>query len=246
MNTAEFLQISSAVVPDREALVCGEGRITYMEMSQRVNRLANALLGRGIQRGTKVAVMALNSPQYVETYYACAKIGAVFVPLNYRAKREEIIHMLNNSEAPLLFAGERYLELVASLRPQVPAVKDIVCIDARAEGMPGYGEILAAGSDDEVYVEIDEEEATLLMYTSGTTALPKGVVLTYLTLSVYVANTMSPANPEEEREVTLLSVPIYHVAELRPSCHLSGAVALWLSCHSSSPSSGWRRCRRSG
>ena len=85
MNTAEFLQISSAVVPDRDALVCGEQRVTYMDMAQRVNRLANTLQSRGVERGTKVAVMAMNSPQYVETYYACAKTGAVFVPLNYRA-----------------------------------------------------------------------------------------------------------------------------------------------------------------
>jgi len=214
VNTAEFLTISSAVVPDREALVCGEQRITYMEMAERVNRLANALQSRGVRQGTKVAVMAMNSPAYVETYYACAKIGAVFVPLNYRAKREEIIHMLNDSGASLLFVGNRYLELIESLKPELPQIKDFICIDGAAGGMPGYDDLLASGSDDEVYVEIDEQDATVLMYTSGTTALPKGVILTYLTLSVYVVNTMSPANPEETPEVTLLSVPVYHVAGL--------------------------------
>src|SRR3990172_8437318 len=106
MNTAEFLTISAAVVPDREALVCEGRRITYMEMAQRVNRLANALVGLGVGRGDKVAVMALNSPAYVESYYACAKVGATFVPLNYRAKREELTYMLNDSEAGVLFAGQ--------------------------------------------------------------------------------------------------------------------------------------------
>jgi acyl-CoA synthetase (AMP-forming)/AMP-acid ligase II len=214
VNTAEFLTISSAVVPDREALVCGEQRVTYMEMAEHVNRLANALQARGVAQGTKVAVMAMNSPQYVETYYACAKIGAVFVPLNYRAKREEIVHMLNDSQASLLFAGNRYLELIESLKPQLPSIKDFVCIDGAAGGMPCFDDLLSSASDDETYVEIDEQDATVLMYTSGTTALPKGVILTYLTLSVYVVNTMSPANPEETPEVTLLSVPVYHVAGL--------------------------------
>ena len=214
MNTAEFLQISSAVVPDRDALVCGDQRVTYMEMAQRVNRIANALIGRGVQRGAKVAVMAMNSPQYIEVYYACAKTGAVFVPLNYRAKHEEIVHMLNNSEASLLFVGERYLELANSLRPEVPGVKELICIDGHPTGLASYDDLLAEGNDDEVYVEIEEEDTTVLMYTSGTTALPKGVVLTYLTLSVYVVNTMSPADPEQPREVTLLSVPLYHVAGL--------------------------------
>jgi acyl-CoA synthetase (AMP-forming)/AMP-acid ligase II len=202
------------VVPEREALVCGEQRITYMEMALRVNRLANALLERGVQRGTKVAVMALNSPQYVEVYYACAKIGAVFVPLNYRAKREETVHMLNNSGASLLFVGERYVDLIRSMRPEIQGVKDLVCIDRRIDEMAGYDDLLAAGSDEEVFAPIEEGDATVLMYTSGTTALPKGVVLTYLTLSLYAVNTMSPADPEQPLEVTLLSVPLYHVAGL--------------------------------
>ena len=214
MNTAEFLQISSAVVPDRDALVCGDQRVIYTEMAQRVNRLASALIGRGVRRGARVAVMAMNSPQYIEVYYACAKTGAVFVPLNYRAKHEEIVHMLNNSEASLLFVGERYLELANSLRPEVSGVKDLICIDGHPTGLASYDDLLAEGSDDEVYVEIEEEDTTVLMYTSGTTALPKGVVLTYLTLSVYVVNTMSPADPEQPKEVTLLSVPLYHVAGL--------------------------------
>jgi acyl-CoA synthetase (AMP-forming)/AMP-acid ligase II len=214
MNTSEFLTISAAVVPDREALVCGDQRVTYAAMAEQVNRLANALQSRGVQQGTKVAVMAMNSPQYIETYYACAKIGAVFVPLNYRAKREEIVHMLNDSGASLLFVGSRYMELIESLKPQLKHVEEFVCIDGAAPGMPSFGDLLAGAGEEEVYVEVQEEDATVLMYTSGTTALPKGVILTYLTLSVYVANTMSPADPEETPEVTLLSVPVYHVAGL--------------------------------
>ena len=212
MNTAEFLTISSAVVPDREALVCGDTRITYAEMASRVNRLANALQALGVQRGTAVAVMATNSPQYVETYYACAKLGATFVPLNYRAKREELDYMVNASEAHVLFVGERYLDLIAELRPKFVGVREYVCYERQSDGMRGYDELLASAPDDELFTEIDENDASLLMYTSGTTALPKGVVLTYLTLSVYVTNTMNPADPAAERDVTLLSVPIYHVA----------------------------------
>ena len=212
MNTAEFLTISSAVVPDREALVSGDTRVTYAEMASRVNRLANAMQSLGVQPGTAVAVMAVNSPQYVETYYACAKLGAIFVPLNYRAKSEELDHMVNSSETQLFFADERYLDLIAELRPKFPAVREYICYEAAHEGVRSYDELLAGASDDELYVEIDEEGTSILMYTSGTTALPKGVVLTYLTLSVYVTNTMNPADPEAERDVTLLSVPIYHVA----------------------------------
>ena len=106
MNPAEFLTISSAVVPDREALVSGDGsiRITYEQMAARVNRLANALQGMGVTNGTRVATMATNSPQAVEVYYACAKLGACFVPINYRAKQEELAYMLDTSEAEVVFS----------------------------------------------------------------------------------------------------------------------------------------------
>ena len=212
MNTAEFLQISSMVVPDREALVCEGQRISYMEMAQHVNRLANALLSLGVSRHDKVAVMSLNIPEVIETFYACAKIGATFVPLNYRAKREEIAYMLNNSEAHTLLVGPRYLDLVAAIRPELTAVKDLYCYGPAAGGAKPFEELVASGSDDEPFVEIEEDDPAMLLYTSGTTALPKGVVLTHLTLSVYVTNTMNPADPEAEREATLLSVPLYHVA----------------------------------
>src|SRR3990167_3123206 len=138
MNTAEFLTISAAVVPDREALVSGEQRIQYAQMAARVCRLANALPGLGVGRGTAVAVMAVNSPQYVETYYACAKLGACFVPLNYRAKREELDYMVNASESKVLFVGERYLDLVAGLRPSFPGVREYVCVEAKPDGMHAY------------------------------------------------------------------------------------------------------------
>ena len=220
MNTAEFLTISSAMVPEREALVSGETRETYAGMASRVNRLANALQGLGVGRGTPVAVMAVNSPQYVETYYACAKLGAIFVPLNYRAKREELDYMVNASESQVLFAGERYLDLLKELRPKFAGVREFVCFDpstslragSKAEGMHAYAELIDGHPDDEVFTDIDENDTAILMYTSGTTAQPKGVVLTHLTLSVYVMNTMNPADPASEREVTLVSVPFYHVA----------------------------------
>jgi acyl-CoA synthetase (AMP-forming)/AMP-acid ligase II len=211
MNTAEFLTISASIVPEREALVCNGTRLTYLQVQERVNRLANALTDLGVESGQKVAVMALNSHRCIETYYACAKLGAVFVPLNYRAKREELTYMVNNSEASILFVGERYLELIASIRPELRGVRHFLCYDARPQGMQNYEDVIARYEPEEVFVEVDDNDPTILLYTSGTTALPKGVVLTYLSLSVYVTNTVGPANPETH-DVMMLSVPVYHVA----------------------------------
>jgi acyl-CoA synthetase (AMP-forming)/AMP-acid ligase II len=211
MNTSEFLTIASSVVPEREALACeGESR-TFAELQERVNRLANALQSLGVGKGDRVAVMAVNSIAYVETYYACAKVGAVFVPLNYRAKKEELAYMVNNSETKALFVGERYLELAGSIRPQFETVEHYICYEKAAEGMTAYEELVGSQEPEELFVDVEDADPTIVIYTSGTTAMPKGVVLTYLSMSVYVTNTMEPASPETH-DVTLLSVPVYHVA----------------------------------
>jgi acyl-CoA synthetase (AMP-forming)/AMP-acid ligase II len=216
MNTAEFLQISSMVVPNRTALVSGDKRVTFAGMADRVNRLANWLQSKGAGPEKPVGAMSVNGVEYIETYYAAAKIGATFVPLNYRAKHDELTYMINTSDVHVLFVGERYLDLVAQLRSELEHVKHLACYDVRAEGMDYYPEILEQSPADEPFVEIDESRPTVLIYTSGTTSVPKGVALTYVNLSVYVTNTMNPADPAEEPEVTLLSVPIFHVAGVTP------------------------------
>ena len=216
MNTAEFLQITSMVVPDRTALVCGSKRVTFGEMADRVNRLANWLQARGAGPENPVGAMSVNSIEYVETYYAAAKIGATFVPLNYRAKQEELTYMINTSDVHILFVGERYLDLVAALKPSLEKVSQYACYEKAVDGMPAYEAILSESPADEPFVDVDESRPTVLIYTSGTTSVPKGVALTYLNLSVYVTNTMSPADPSEEPDVTLLSVPIFHVAGVTP------------------------------
>src|SRR2546428_3347843 len=150
MNTAEFLMIASSVVPERTAMVCENDTCTYSAMQVRVNRLANAMQAMGVGHGDRVSVMALNSAQYVEIYYASAKLGAVFVPLNYRAKKEELTYMCNNSETAVLFAGQRYLELAVSIKPELTTVKHMVCIDARAEGMEHYEDLVSGHEPEEI------------------------------------------------------------------------------------------------
>ncbi|MEX1195690.1 MAG: long-chain-fatty-acid--CoA ligase [Dehalococcoidia bacterium] len=213
MNTAEFLMIASSVVPDRTALACeGESR-TYGEMQDRVNRLANALQSLGVGQGHKVAVMALNSMEYVEAYYATAKLGGVFVPLNYRAKQEELVYMCNNSEASVVFVGKRYHDLLNAIRGELTTVKHCIGIDYADEGIPHYQDLLKAHDPDEIFTDVDDSDPTIIIYTSGTTALPKGVVLTFLSMSVYVTNTVEPVDPSNDNpDVLLVSVPFYHVA----------------------------------
>jgi acyl-CoA synthetase (AMP-forming)/AMP-acid ligase II len=214
MNTVEFLQISAAVVPDREAMVevGGNGqRVTFETMASNVARLANALQGLGLVRGDKVGVMSVNSADYVTTYYAAASIGITFVPLNYRSKDEELTHMLNSSRARALFVSDRYIDLVARIQPTLTSVETFISYDSAKDGYTNYADLVRDASDEQPWVDVDDHDATILMFTSGTTALPKGVVLTYLDLTAYVTNTMSPADPDIH-EKTLVSAPFFHIA----------------------------------
>jgi acyl-CoA synthetase (AMP-forming)/AMP-acid ligase II len=213
MNTAEFLMIASSVVPDRTALVCEGDTRPYGALQERVNRLANALQAMGAGRGDKVAVMSLNSIPYVEIYYAAARLGAVFVPLNYRLKREEISYMCNNSQSSVLFVSDRYMDLMSELRPELQTVKHFVALETPRAGMPAYEDLIKQYEPEEIFTDIDDSDPAIIIYTSGTTALPKGVVLTHMGMSVYVTNTVAPADPAEENpDVLLVSVPFYHVA----------------------------------
>ncbi|HKS91501.1 MAG TPA: AMP-binding protein, partial [Tepidiformaceae bacterium] len=213
MNTIEFLQISSAVVPDREALVEVGGnnrRITYEEMLPLVTKLANSIKELGVEHGEQIAVMSVNSADYVLTYYACAMLGITFIPLNYRAKDDELTHMLNVSEAQALFVSDRYIDLVERIRPTLTSVKTFVAYGEQRDGYASYSDMLANGSDEDIYVDVDDTEATLVIFTSGTTALPKGVQLTYLDMTAYVTN-QQPADPEVHEKL-LVSAPFFHVA----------------------------------
>ncbi len=213
MNSIEFLQISSAIVADREALVDfgGNGkRVLYMEMYPEVVKLANALTGLGVERGQKVAVMSVNSADYVTTYYACAMIGVTFVPLNYRAKDEELTHMINISQCQAIFVSDRYTSLLERIRPTLTHTQHYVAYDGGHDAYLDYRELVAHASDEEPWVEVDDHDATIIIFTSGTTAVPKGVQLTYLDMTAYVTN-QPPADPEIHEKV-LVSAPFFHVA----------------------------------
>src|SRR5207244_2717660 len=144
---------------------------------------------------------------------AVGKLGAVVIPLNYRANQEELVYMCNNSETKVLFAVERYLELADKIKLDLESVAHTICIDGTPEGMPNLEDLIAKHEPEEIFTDVEDSDPTIIIYTSGTTALPKGVLLTRLGMSVYVTNTVEPADPGAESvDVLLVSVPFYHVA----------------------------------
>ena len=214
MITPDFLSISSSICPDRTAIIFENNRLTFNNLNGRVNRLANALKHLGVQKGDRVAFLQVNCHQCVETYFAVAKLGAIYLPLNFRAKEEEQEYMINFAEANTLFTGSRYLDMIDSVRPRLPSIRNFISIDSPHQGMAFYEDLIASSSEDEINTEIGEDETTILMYTAGTTGKPKGVMLPHKSFSIYVLDNVSPADPETE-ERNILTVPLYHVAGIQ-------------------------------
>ena len=211
MNTVSFLSIPAGIVPDQEAVVCEGARFSYADTWTRVRRLAGALAARGVGPGTRVAALHVNSHRYVEAYYATAMLGGVFIPLNYRAKLPELEHMLSTGRARVLLVGERYLEMVESLRGKLPALEIVLGFDAPVRGEPDYETLLASAPEHDDEAAVDDDDTTILMYTSGTTALPKGVMLTHHDFTAYVTANVELADGTP-RGAALLCVPLYHIA----------------------------------
>jgi fatty-acyl-CoA synthase len=176
----ETITRNSRRFPDKEALIYGDIRLTYKQFNSRINQLAHALMGLGIKKGSKVAILSFNCNQFLETYYALAKIGAVAVPLNFRLHPEELTYMVDNSDAEAFMMGEAFVETVKGTQKDLPKVKHYISITERpVQGMLHYETWIAKSPDDEPLVLVDEEDPAFIMYTAGTTGKPKGAVITH-------------------------------------------------------------------
>jgi len=211
MNTTEFLTITSAICPDKEAIVFEGKRSTYAQVNERTNRFANALAKLGVKKGNPVAMMQVDTNQCIEGYFAVAKTGGIYLPLNFRAKGNELTYMINTAEATTMLIGDRYLDLVDSIKASIPTVRNYISLDKLHPGMLYYEDLISGGSPDDVYSDIGDNDTTILMYTAGTTGFPKGVMLSHNSFSIYVLENVTPADPETN-EKNILTVPLYHVA----------------------------------
>jgi acyl-CoA synthetase (AMP-forming)/AMP-acid ligase II len=209
VNTTDFLSIAAAICPDRNSVVFEGRRFTFAQIEERSNRLAQALVGMGVRKGSCVGIVAVNCTEHVEAYFAAAKVGGIFVPVNYRSKAEELAYMINHAGISVLFVGSRYAELAASIKAQLPSVRRMITIGLENEN--GYEALIAAHSPDPVYTDIADDDTTILLFTSGTTGRPKAVPLRHDAFVLYALENVEPANPDIE-ERTILTVPLYHVA----------------------------------
>lgn len=212
MNTlGDIPRKHSRLDPEKECMVCGDVRLNWKQLNERVNRLANALAGMGVEKGTKVATLALNCHRLIEIYYATSKIGAVAVPLNFRLAPDELVYIINHSDSEVLVVDHNTVEMAKGMLDRLERIRERIVFGTEAEGWLDYEGVLAEASDAEPDVEVSEDDLCHLQYTGGTTGLPKGVMLThrnYLTSAIGMGLVLE----FEPHYSTLQVLPIFHTA----------------------------------
>ncbi len=161
-------------------MVFEDTRLTYAELDRRVNRAAHVLISLGLRPGERLAILSDNSARYLETYLAAAKLGVSVTPLNIRLGDPELDHIVKDSQAVAIAAGDGYEKRAAALLASAPAVRLGLSLDNHLDGFAGYEEIRAQAPDaepDRERYQVSEDDLAVLMYTVGTTGLPKGVTV---------------------------------------------------------------------
>ncbi len=192
-------------------------RLTFEELNQKVNRFANALTELGIKKGDRVAIISHNCPQYAIYLYALAKTGAWITPLNFALRGKEITQLINHAEPAAFIVEDELADDVTKLQQDMPSVKHFILINLAGEkqlpeGWLDFDQLCSEKySDDEPYFEVVGDDVMTLMYTSGTEAMPKGVMNTHAN---WYSTIMSGAIdlhllPED---TIINSIPLYHVA----------------------------------
>jgi fatty-acyl-CoA synthase len=209
LSPLEFARRSRKLHSNREAVIDGELRFTYAQFLDRCDRWSSALQGLGLRQGDRVAVIAPNTHAMLESFYAVPQLGAVLVPLNYRLSAEDFAYMIEHSGARIVCAHTDYLEAVDGIRHRLPQVEHFVALEGRRSGWLDYESSLAECSPQFTRPRIQESDLLTINYTSGTTARPKGVMITHRNAWMNSIGTLVH-HPMSAVDRYLWTLPMFH------------------------------------
>jgi acyl-CoA synthetase (AMP-forming)/AMP-acid ligase II len=211
-NLVEMLENSVTRFGDREAVVDGPIRLTYGEFDRMCNNLADSLKGFGVNKGDRVAILMPNSWEYAVSYFGIVRLGGIAVLLNWRCSGPELEYMLNDSGAVLLLMHGQYWETIAAVKEKLESVKGIyVQGDQPPDGTLAFKDLIEKDAPDKILSSppVTQEDPAAILYTSGTTGLPKGALVLHRNC---VANALNAKNVAEgdENDRTLIIAPMFH------------------------------------
>ena len=214
----DFLRRSVKLYPAKTAVVDGDLRFTYAQLQARVNRLSHALLGLNVAPGDRVCILSPNSHFFLESFYATSQIGAVLVPLNYRLVAADHEYILNHAGVSVVLVDHEYTDVVEGIRSNLASVRHFVVaadgsdtlLGRTPDGWLDWGTLIANAPDSAPpAVARDENDLVSINYTSGTTARPKGVMLTHRNCYINAYSLIAHLRITHD-DVELWTLPMFH------------------------------------
>jgi fatty-acyl-CoA synthase len=219
MILTESLQKAKKIFGKKEAIICGNDRLSYTEVVNRVNGLSLFLLSKKVRKRKRVAILLPNNHYFLEAYYAIANLGAIAVPLNYRLSGSELAYIIEDSESHILIADREFSSLVASIFKQGAKALTTLIWVGEGEFSETDREALDYNATLKKYlggeipeIKIDENDVAQIYYTSGTTGKPKGVVLTHKNVSTHALGAIAELHLTD-RDRWLHVAPMFHLAD---------------------------------
>ena len=205
-NIGAWPELRARTDADRTALVAGPQRVAYRELADRVARVAGALEGAGVRRGDRVAVALKNRVEFLELLFGVARLGAIFVPLNFRLSAQEVGYALADSGSRLVVAQEATREAVGRAVAESEREIPVLLVDGPQAGYAAWRD----DADPRDATHVEPSDPVSIVYTSGTTGSPKGAVITHDNVAANVANYLADWDLRRD-DVTLVVNPIFHV-----------------------------------
>ena len=209
LTPLEFARRARRLYANREAVVDGQNRWTYEDFFNRCDRWSSALQKLGVSRGDRVAYISPNTHAKLEAYYAVPQMGAVVVPINFRLTAEDFAYIINHSGSRVVCAHADYLEMIDGIRSQLNEVENFIALSGSREGWLDYESTVSEASAEFDPVMIEESDLISINYTSGTTARPKGVMITHRNAYLNIVGTLLhfPVSAEDRY---LWTLPMFH------------------------------------
>lgn len=206
MNIAGNLEQSASVFPDKHVFIFEDQPTTYRDLNQRVNQLAAGMQKWGVEKGDRIAIFMPNTPEFIMTYFAIQKLGAVAVALNVLLKHDEVRHILSDSGARIIFAAAEQSEYIPG---DISTLERVVVVDGDAGDERHLRHLMDPGTSEFKAREMGPDDDAVILYTSGTTGVPKGAVLTQSNIISNVDVTIHHAGIRND-DVIHLFLPLFH------------------------------------
>lgn len=224
----DILTENSRMLPGKICIKFEGRELSFSELENRVNQLANAFISLDLKKGDRIAILSRNSLPFIEVYWTAATIGLIVVPINFRLISKEVLYLINNSEAKVIIAQEEFVPIIERIIQDIPSIKHYIGIDFNKGLWKSYEALVRTQSSQSPRVEVQQDDLISIMYTSGVTNLPKGVAISQQNW-LASARIHGDVLGIQSNDICLIVNPLFHVAATWPMLshfYVGGSIVL--------------------